>query len=248
MSSANPDEGSTLSHPAQNRTRPVTYPLRPSWEQPRDGLGPGEADTSAPASGAGAAPARSLSESTAVARAQDGDLAAFEQLVRAYEAELFRLGYRMLGDRGDAQDAVQDTLVLAWRRLPSLRDPQAFRAWIYQLMTHRCLNIMRVRTRRHTQVTTTGDLQRDTPTDAHAAPSLTSDDPAAVTQTHALQDDLTAALAALPADQRTCWVLHELHDLSYPAIAYAVGVPISTVRGRIARARAQLAKGMTAWR
>jgi len=55
-------------------------------------------------------------------------------------------------------------------------------------------------------------------------------------------------LATLPPDQRACWVLHEMHELTYPAIAYAIGVPVSTVRGRIARARLQLAKGMTAWR
>ena len=91
-----------------------------------------------------------FSEATTVARAQDGDTDAFEQLVRSYEADLFRLGFRMLSDRGEAQDAVQDTFVLAWRRLPSLLDPEAFRAWIYQLMTRRCLNILRVRVRRHT--------------------------------------------------------------------------------------------------
>jgi RNA polymerase sigma-70 factor (ECF subfamily) len=63
-----------------------------------------------------------------------------------------------------------------------------------------------------------------------------------------MQDSLTAVLATLPPDQRACWVLHEMHDLTYPTIAYAIGVPVSTVRGRIARARLQLAKGMTAWR
>ena len=104
---------------------------------------------SSPVAGA-PSPPRVFSEATTVARAQDGDTDAFEQLVRSYEADLFRLGFRMLSDRGEAQDAVQDTFVLAWRRLPSLLDPEAFRAWIYQLMTRRCLNILRVRVRRHT--------------------------------------------------------------------------------------------------
>ena len=89
-------------------------------------------------------PPRVFSEAITVARAQDGDTDAFEQLVRSYEADLFRPGFRMLSDRGEAQDAVQDTFVLAWRRLPSLLDPEAFRAWIYQLMTRCCLNILRV--------------------------------------------------------------------------------------------------------
>ncbi|MDX6321726.1 MAG: polymerase sigma-70 factor, subfamily [Propionibacteriaceae bacterium] len=192
-------------------------------------------------------PPRVFSEATTVARAQDGDTDAFEQLVRSYEADLFRLGFRMLADRGEAQDAVQDTFVLAWRRLPSVLDPEAFRAWIYQLMTRRCLNILRVRVRRHTGVTNGPDFELE----ARAGRPLPADsttDPETAAQTNAMQDCLTAVLATLPPDQRACWVLHEMHALTYPAIAYAIGVPVSTVRGRIARARLQLAKGMTAWR
>lgn len=190
---------------------------------------------------------RVFSEASTVARAQDGDTSAFEQLVRSYEADLFRLGFRMLSDRGEAQDAVQDTFVLAWRRLPSLLDPQAFRAWIYQLMTRRCLNLLRVRARRHTGVTTGPDFELEAQAGTPVATGSTIG-PAAAAETHAMEDGLTAVLVALPPDQRACWVLHEMHDLTYPAIAYALGVPVSTVRGRIARARLQLAKGMTAWR
>jgi RNA polymerase sigma-70 factor, ECF subfamily len=208
------------------------------------------ADFLAPASTADrtSAPPRVFSEATAVARAQDGDTDAFEQLVRSYEAELFRLGFRMMSDRGDAQDAVQDTFVLAWRRLPSLLDPQAFRAWIYQLMTRRCLNLLRIRTRRRTSTTTGPDFELETQRGTPIAAGSATTSPATAAQASAMQDGLTAALATLPPDQRACWVLHEMHDLTYPAIAYAIGVPVSTVRGRIARARLQLAKGMTAWR
>ena len=59
---------------------------------------------------------------------------------------------------------------------------------------------------------------------------------------------LDLALTTLPAELRACWVLKELHHLSYPEIAYAIGVPVATVRGRIARARLHLAKGMSEWR
>ncbi len=194
------------------------------------------------------APPRVFSEATTVARAQDGDTDAFEHLVRSYEADLLRLGFRMMSDRGDAQDAVQDTFVLAWRRLPSLLDPQAFRAWIYQLMTRRCLNLLRIRTRRQTSTTTGPDFEFETQPGTPIAAGSATTAPAMAAQASAMQEGLTAALATLPLDQRACWVLHEMHDLTYPDIAYAIGVPVSTVRGRIARARLQLAKGMTAWR
>lgn len=186
---------------------------------------------------------RALSEATLVARAQDGDSAAFEALVRAYEGELVRLGYRMLSDVGEAQDAVQDCMVLAWRKLPSLADPQAFHAWVYQLMTRRCLNLLRSRSRRPTTLADgTGPEWDQRPEVSDAA-----DGPAQQAQVNALRHGLSVALAKLPPEQRACWVLHQLHDLSYPEIAYAIGVPVSTVRGRIARARQQLAKGMTPW-
>lgn len=200
-----------------------------------------------PATGRGAPSSRphSLTQVTLVTRAQDGDAIAYEHLVRAYQGELVRLGYRLLSDAGEAQDAVQDTLVLAWRKLPTLTDPQTFRAWIYQLMTRRCLNLLRARARRRTHLSTDADLGTAAGSTLAADPAQ---EPAPRAQVSALQEGLTQALEALPADLRACWVLHELHDLSYPEIAYAIGLPVSTVRGRIARGRQQLAKEMTGWR
>lgn len=191
---------------------------------------------------------RALRQSTLVVRAQDGDVAAFERLVRSYEKELLRLGYRMLTDVGEAQDAVQDSLVLAWRRLPTLQDPQAFHAWIYQLMTRRCLNLLRERRRRRTALTGDGELEPSVEQAPAIAGLAAADPPSSAAQSAALQSGLDVALTTLPAELRACWVLKELNHLSYPEIAYAIGVPVATVRGRIARARLHLAKGMTEWR
>ena len=181
-----------------------------------------------------------LAEATVVGRAQEGDLAAFEMLVRRYQGPVFRLAYRMLGDRGEAEDVVQDCLVLVWRKLPTLTDAQAFHRWIYQLATRRCLSVLRTRARRRTDATDADDLERE-PADA-------ADDPAAVAQQEARLRGLEGFLRRLPAEQRACWVLRELHDLSYAEIAYATNLPVSTVRGRLARARQNLTEGMSAWR
>ncbi|MEO6998916.1 MAG: sigma-70 family RNA polymerase sigma factor [Terracoccus sp.] len=188
---------------------------------------------------------RALRQSTLVVRAQDGDAVAFERLVRSYEKELLRLGYRMLSDLGEAQDAVQDSFVLAWRQLPTLKDPQAFHAWVYQLMTRRCLNLLRSRRRRRTTLTQAGDLDQEP---GHRSEGDDVNPPSAAAQSSALGAGLDVALTTLPAELRACWVLKELHHLSYPEIAYAIGVPVATVRGRIARARLHLAKGMSEWR
>lgn len=188
---------------------------------------------------------RTLSESVWVSRAQDGDANAFTHLVRTYEGELFRLSYRMLSDRGEAQDVVQDVLVLMWRQLPTLDDPRAFRSWIYQIATRRCLNVLRGTDRQRTILTRGSDIETETSLDIQATPE--QEDPAHVAQVSAAQRSLDQVLAGLPSQQRACGVLHHLHDLTYAQIAYAVGVPASTVRGRISRARQNLAKGMAAW-
>ncbi|MGB7449355.1 MAG: RNA polymerase sigma factor [Ornithinimicrobium sp.] len=187
----------------------------------------------------------SLSEATWVARARDGDPASYEHLIRAYEGELFRLAYRLMSDRGEAQDVVQDVLVLVWRQLPSLSDPRAFRSWVYQITTRRCLNLLRNRTRQRTELARSEPGAAHAELDGRAAPQ--AHDPAGVTQARALHEALDDALATLPPEQRACWVLHHLHDLTYPEISYAIGAPISTIRGRIARARQNLARGLTAW-
>jgi len=182
-----------------------------------------------------------LAEATVVGRAQDGDLEAFELIVRRYQGPVFRLAYRMLGDRGEAEDVVQDCLVLVWRKLPSLTDVQAFHRWVYQLATRRCLSVLRTRTRRATDATESDELEADLPVDASA-------DPASLAQYNAQLRGLDTFLRRLPDEQRACWVLRELHDLTYPEIAFAMNLPVSTVRGRLARARQNLTKGMSAWR
>ena len=189
---------------------------------------------------------QAISEASEVVRAQDGDVEAFTRLVHRYEAELTRLAFRTVADRGDAQDVVQDVFTAAWRRLPTLADPQAFRAWIYQITTRTSLNFARRRTQARTDLTREGD---DT-SDFDAASDSRGDGagPAAAAQASAQRRALDQVLATLPAEQRACWVLNDLHGLSYPEIAYATGVPVSTVRGRIARARQALATGMVAWR
>ncbi|MBA8795920.1 RNA polymerase sigma-70 factor (ECF subfamily) [Friedmanniella endophytica] len=191
--------------------------------------------------------AAQLREATVVGRAQDGDVDAFEQLARSYQGPLFRLAYRLLGDRGEAEDVLQDALVQAWRRLPILTDPEAFHSWIYQIVTRRCLSVLRTRGRRRTDPAE-GDELAEVLGDRAALFGSRDDDPASAAELSAQLRGLSDLLAGLPEDQRICWVLHELHELTYPEIAYAMNLPLSTVRGRIARARQNLTKGMDSWR
>jgi RNA polymerase sigma-70 factor (ECF subfamily) len=170
-------------------------------------------------------------------RAAEGDEGAFEVLVRRHAPALLRLATRLLGSRTEADDAVQDAFVTAWRRLPEFRGEAGFGTWMHRIVTNRCLNILRAR---HAVT----DL--DSAAEPAAPEYLAS--PARVAESHAAAQALARSMAALSPEQRVCWMLRELDGLSYEAIAQAVGISPKAVRGRVFRARRFLKEAMTAWR
>ncbi|SDT07554.1 RNA polymerase sigma factor [Microlunatus soli] len=186
-----------------------------------------------------------LDDVTLVARAQDGDVIAFERLVDRYQGPLFRLALRMLRDRGAAEDVVQDALVTVWRQVAGLSDPAAFPRWVYQITTRTTLNRLRARDRRPTDPADPELLDQDQHNRGHGADLR---DPATLTEERATATALRAQIEQLPEDLRLCWTLYADHGRSYEEIADIVGVTHGTVRGRIARARQKLAEGMTPWR
>lgn len=184
-----------------------------------------------------------LDEATLVSRAQDGDPVAFERLFDCYQEKLFRHAYRMLTDRTAAEDVVQDTFIAAWQYLPSLLQPGAFRGWLYQIATRRSLDALRVRPA-HLPL---GWMSKTDP----PGPTLEPDrrqDPAQLHEQEARLESLQQILTGLPGIQRAIWAMREIDGLSYDEIARATNLPASTVRGRIARIRRQLAEGMKPWR
>lgn len=176
-----------------------------------------------------------------VTRAQDGDLDAFGVLVDRYSPRLFRFAMRLLYNRDDAEDAVQDAALQAWRKLPDLEDPDAFSAWIYRITRNRCAEIQRVAARRATDPWDPADM----PDEEGGARQAVS--PSRAVETTEAMAALKRLVAELNEDLRVCWVLAELENMTYDEIGDIVGASRSTVRGRIARARAHLAKGMAAW-
>lgn len=183
-----------------------------------------------------------MDEASAVARAQDGDLDAFEALVDRYQAPIFRLAMRLLRDRAQAEDVAQDTFVAAWRKLPTLVEPAAFRGWLYQVATRRSLDVLR---RRRPQQPLDDELEAEP---VGAAGQGQAADPALTAVRNAELADFRRVLAELPDELRTCWMLKELDGLSYAEIATALHLQPSTVRGRIARARQHLGMRMQPWR
>lgn len=168
-------------------------------------------------------------------RAIDGDIAAFEVLVRRYTPMMRAYARRMLSTNADVDDVVQDAFVTAWQRLTELDDPAAVKSWLMRIVGRKAMD--RVRARRP-QV----DIDEiEHPASTNATPALAVENRAGV-------EALNAALGELPEAQRQSWVLREIGGLSYEEVAAELGVPVTTVRGLLARARKHLIVRMEQWR
>ena len=177
-------------------------------------------------------------DASLVGRSTSGDDAAFAVLVQRYQGPLYRHALRLTPDRRLAEDVVQEAFITAWRRLPTLQDPGAFRGWLYQITTRRSIDAFRA-------------LKPEVPVDTTEPGVLDGASselgPEGRAEQRAQLGDLAAALQTLPLGQRAAWSMREIDGLSYDEIAVALGVPASTVRGRIARARGALMERMDAW-
>ncbi|MEU8981355.1 RNA polymerase sigma factor [Streptomyces sp. NPDC058467] len=170
-------------------------------------------------------------------RAGEGDEEAFAILVRRHSRPLLAMAFHTLGNVQDAEDAVQDAFISAWRRLPEFRHASAFSTWMYRITVNRCLNSLR---RRPAPVPLNSVAEP-------AAPGVRSS-PTRSAEQDALTDALVDALGALEPQQRLCWILRELHGLPYAQIAQVTGTTEQTVRGRLYRARRTLKEALGPWR
>ena len=150
--------------------------------------------------------------------AQHGDREAFAVLARTSADRLFAIAQRILRDVGRAEDAVQQTLVIAWRQLPRLRDPDRFDAWLYRLLIHACYAEAR-------NARQWGMPLRILPIE----PITTSDETVSIAD----RDELERGFRRLPPDQRSILVLRHYVGLSPSEIAETLGIPEGTARSRL---------------
>lgn len=159
-----------------------------------------------------------LTQRLLVASAARGDQEAFEELTERWSHRLFAVAYRILEDWHAADDAVQDALVLAWRDLPGLREPDRFEPWIHRLLVRVCYRQARERRRDRARLVDIGEV-----------------DPAGADQTGEVvaRDRIARAFHRLTIDQRTVLVLHHYLDRSLAEIADILSTPEGTVASRL---------------
>ena len=165
-----------------------------------------------------------------VEQARRGDREAFAVLVHQVSDALYSVAFRILRDTGLAEDALQNALVLAWRRLPKLRDPDRFEAWIHRILVHACYDESQ-RTRSWRTSVTVLPIELADGSDE--------------TSSIADRDELERAFRHLTIEQRAVFVLH--HYVGFPLVEVAelLGIPAGTARSRLHYAMAVLRDALT---
>lgn len=182
-------------------------------------------------------------EALLIARSQQGEVQAFNQLVEKYQQITFTVIYRMLGDRDVAADITQDVFIAAFRNIQSYRGGASFRAWLLRIASNQVYDHWR-RVQRHPVDSLDALTEEDEPHSAGILSSLveTREDanPETALLTQELQDLLQHGLRLLPLDQRIAVVLCDIQGFSYEEIATTTESTLGTVRSRISRGRARL--------
>jgi RNA polymerase sigma-70 factor (ECF subfamily) len=166
-----------------------------------------------------------------VARARQGDLRAFEMLIRRYESYVYNLALRILGNSADAEDVAQQAFLRAWRGLPNFKGRSRFSTWLYRIVVNVCYNCLPSIRRELEMLVPDQDAE------------LIPDERQAVEGGYIAEEERTClilALESLPESARMLLTLRHLQEMSYDEIAQVTGMPLGTVKAGIFRARQRL--------
>ncbi|MGE5589789.1 MAG: RNA polymerase sigma factor [Bacillota bacterium] len=173
----------------------------------------------------------------AIRRCLAGDREAFGELVERYKRPLYAVAYRLLGDPGLAEDAVQETFLRAYRALGRFRQGDPLAPWLYRIATNLCHDLGRNRARQ------TPGLDDDQ-VERQADPG---DQPDEVLARRETQRRVREAVAALPEKYRVLVVMAHQQGMTYEAICQATGEPLTIVKNRLYRARQMLKDRLSAY-
>ena len=179
-----------------------------------------------------------VDELTLVRAAKAGDISAYEQLVRRYDRNVFRIAQHITHNREDAEDVVQDAFLKAYQNLGQFQGQSKFYTWLVRIAVNEAL--MRLRRRRPERMVS---LDEDVKTEDDSVPREVADwspNPEQQYSQAELKDILTRTIQGLPPSFRTVFVLRDVEGLSTEEAAEALDLSIPAVKSRLLRARLQL--------
>jgi RNA polymerase sigma-70 factor (ECF subfamily) len=178
---------------------------------------------------------RPLIEQELIQRARNGDVAAFEELVRMHQAIALRVAILVVGDRSDAEDVTQEAFVKAYHALARFRQDSPFRPWLLRIVRNEALN----QRRRHRRQDRLGLRLASDRLSGDAAPS-----PETVVVSEADRESVLTAVNRLPERYRQVVALRYLLGLSEAETAETLRIPAGTVKSRTARALSRLERAL----
>jgi RNA polymerase sigma-70 factor (ECF subfamily) len=173
-----------------------------------------------------------LADLQLVERSRRGDHEAFGELVRRYQRMVFNVCQRMMGERAEAEDMLQDAFLRAYDNLSRYDAQRPLGPWLRRLTTNVCLNRLEQRARQSA-------LPLETAQGLHAQPRWSN--PEAVREAGERNERVRSAILALPARYRAVIELRHYQEQSYAEIAEALEIPLSDVKSHLFRARRRMA-------
>jgi RNA polymerase sigma-70 factor (ECF subfamily) len=172
-------------------------------------------------------------EKNLVERTLAGDETAFAALVEAYQAPVFNLCYRLLGERGEAEDAAQETFLRIYTRLNTYEPERKLSSWVLSIASHYCIDRLR---RRHGTTVSADDIVMGNML------ASTEDGPEKTALQGEDERTMQRLLQALPAEYRLALTLRYWQDMSYQEMATMVGISEAAIKSRLHRARCMMAE------
>ncbi len=174
-----------------------------------------------------------------VRQAQQGDLSAFDELIRRYQERIYGAVYHMTSNHEDANDLTQETFLKAYKALPSFKGDSAFFTWVYRIAVNKTINFLKQRKNRHNNLSL-NDLDFNAEHDPDLVALISDKTPRRDCSLGELQEKLNDAMQKLSDTHRLVVTLHDVQGLSHDEIGKIMDCNAGTVRSRLFYARQQL--------
>lgn len=174
-----------------------------------------------------------LPDEVLVSKSKNGDLDAFEELVRRYEGKVYGMAFRFMGNHADAMDLAQEGFIRLYQNLPGFRGDSSFSTWMYRVVANACRDELR---RRQRQRSVSLEEMADSAGGSIPVPSAEVS-PEEAAERNELQEYVQMCLNSLSEEHRLILIMREIQGLSYDEIADTLDCSLGTVKSRLNRAR-----------
>lgn len=179
-----------------------------------------------------------LDDRRLVALAREGDLSAYDELVRRYQERIYATVYHMTSNHEDANDLAQDSFIKAFQALKSFKGDSSFFTWVYRIAVNKTINFLKQRKNRN--MLSLNDVDLNAEHDPDIVELISHHTPRRNVGLNELQEKLNVAMQKLSEDHRLVITLHDIQGLSHEEISKIMGCNVGTVRSRLFYARQQM--------